>query len=559
MSLQMLAPTERSEHLIYSILPLSIATWLASQLGLSDPIQILAAVVSISSFGTIILYEFTPDQWPVNGFLRWRTRSRPSLKEAILIFNILAKTWKEEPTKRSDWRKDFLDEQVKNQVSINVNGPFIRKRTWRIRSSVYLLVSIWFIFGALGKYLTMLLGIENIENLMNPNVYSNLSFLNNNIFWLTIGVFILMLLEMIIRHRKLVSNIDQLSRFTYLNRTLSSMKLRDPSFMNTAQDEIGIQKLNYQSIDTEMNILKELLRVDDWSGFHQGWDRAYHWIHRETVRFTNEYFMYEMMKPFANIYAALRERTSGNSADINEIVRMSIQQVEWICYFIDRIIQYRAMRKTKRRYPKIRESAISYDLPLPSFYGELLHLCLNICNFTEENFENPNDLLRVAAELSTIKRDGTEAAIMWAVSHLGSGAKIYNAGAEAGFKVLLQELAKKESTYGLSSDILTQVILRGFQLDGVGSNISGQELSYDVLKKMKELRPENMDIQWQRAFARFIAKLQTDDLLNVLDDRAYITPLVDLHIIHTAMKKLLEAHKQDKTVKQKLGRFYGIS
>ena len=126
MSLQTLAPTDKSEHLIYSIFPVSFSFWIVSQLEIADPILVLSTVISLSSFGILILYELTPEQWPVNELLCFITRHRSSLGEAFLILSSLVRIWKHDPTSIEE---NYLEKKKSFQVSNVVRGPFIKKRS----------------------------------------------------------------------------------------------------------------------------------------------------------------------------------------------------------------------------------------------------------------------------------------------------------------------------------------------------------------------------------------------------------------------------------------------
>ncbi|MFW9844548.1 MAG: hypothetical protein ACFFEV_08225, partial [Candidatus Thorarchaeota archaeon] len=354
MSLSSLAPAEKTEHMIYSLLPISIATWTASLLNLSDPIQILVAIISISSFGTILLYELTPEQWAVNEIIRRRVRSRRSLKEAILVFSMMMQIWVTEPTRRTDWKNDYIEEQAKKQVSISVNRPYVTKRVWRIRASIYLIPSIWFIFNAFRNYLDILLGIEGSLSRLPDCVSWALSFLHLSMDWVILSVILLIILSGYVRHRKLPSRIDRLSRFNHLRRLLSLEKLRKPEYFDGEQqksDYLGRSMVNYLTLVTELDSLMESLMANDWSFFIDGWDRIYRWVHRETVQLYEKYFQFDLMRPFADIYNEIRNKNSGNPVNIQDVTRNAKQRLDWVCYILTTCEMYKNQRiqsQTKR-------------------------------------------------------------------------------------------------------------------------------------------------------------------------------------------------------------------
>ncbi len=555
MALSSLAPTEKTEHLIYSLLPISIATWIASLLNLSDPIQILVAIVSISSFGTILLYEFTPEQWIINEILRWRARTRKSLKEAILMFSMMIQIWNTEPTQLSDWNNDYIEEQARKQVSISVSGPYIGKRIWRIRASVYLIFSTWFIFSAFRNYLSILMAIEGASSRLPDYVSESLLLIHQNMDWIISSIILLTVASVYVRHRKLTSNIDQLSRFNYLRKILTLEKLRRPDYFGDSKeqraDDLGRSIVNYLTLVSELDALVESLTVGDWSSFFDGWDRIYQWVHRETVRFFDRYFAFDLMRPFTDIFRELRNQKAGNPVDIPEAVRKARQKLGWVCYFLKKCEEYKVQRNQswKQRISKSQSKKVDAKdtLFLPKFETHLLTLHKEVCKMTNDQIQDPNPLLKLASGFSTIKREGVEAAVMFAIGQLNEITPHYLQGSENGLRFLIAELVPDPLVTKFDPVVITIVILRGFQDGGVGYSIRMDH--HELFKKLKQFCPSEMENEWEMALAYYIRQAEQKSLKKLLDDIGFLLePARDRIRIKSALSDMRAKFKEDRQI-----------
>ncbi len=562
MSLSSLAPTEKTEHLIYSLLPISIATWIASLLNLADPIQILVAIATISSFGTILLYEFTPEQWIINEIIRWRSRSRRSLKEAILIFSVMMQLWNTEPTSQKDWKDDYIEEQAKRQVSISVSSPYVKKRIWRIRASVYLIPSIWFIFNALRNYLDVLLGIPNALNRLPSYASEFLSYLHQNmelIIWLIIS---LIVVSGFVRHWKLTSNIDQLSRFNHLRKLLTMEKLRKPEYFSDAKeqksDALGRSMLNYLTLVSELDALVESLTVNDWSSFMDGWDRIYQWVHREIVRFLEDFFAFDLMQPFTDIFRGLRNQKAGNPVNIPEVVRSARSKLGWVCYFLSKCEEYKTQRSlllNQRIRKLLRKTTNDKEtLSLPNFEKNLLVLHKEVCQWTDGQIQDPNPLLKLVSGFSTIKRDGVEAAVMFAIAQLMEITPHHLQGSENGVRFLIEELIPDPLRTKFDPDVITRVILRGFQ-DGVVA-YSVKVEHHELFKKLKQFCPPEMENEWEKALAHYIRKVEKAALKLLLDDTGFLKePAKNIPRVRSALSDIKHKFKEDRQIVNLFGKY----
>lgn len=128
MVLAEIAPTEKAEHFIYALLPVSGGIWLSVNFA-EDFLSIFAVVSVVSSLLTILLYEIRIDEHVVK---RWYARIRDDTSEitkAFLSWNLLLQTWhvviSDPPQFR--WIKDDLSDTAKKFTKSVVSSYAIRR------------------------------------------------------------------------------------------------------------------------------------------------------------------------------------------------------------------------------------------------------------------------------------------------------------------------------------------------------------------------------------------------------------------------------------------------
>jgi hypothetical protein len=523
LSFSSLAPTEKTEHLIYSILPISLATFVASFLITNEPLTILVAVISISSFGSLLLFEFTPEKPLIDEFLRRRTRSRKSLKDALLVFSLMLKAWRSEVIDVTS-EKDHLENLARNQVSLAVAGPHIGKKTWRIRASVYLIISIPFLFTALWNYIHRILTSTPIVfNDLPDLVLSFLNVFHDSLAIVIICALGLIIMEVIIRHRKLTSHIDHLARYDYLDRSLAIQRLQYPDYFSDSRspegerDEIGLQRISYQTLVAELTPLKDLLLIEDWSGFLNGWDRLYHWVCREIARYADEYWAYYLLKPATNVHKARRVEQRGELVFMDEVVQNAQDEIKRVCYFLSKVDKYQEEGPT---------------IPLPEFGSELNNLLEEICTWSDQpsNLGNILPLLEIAKRYPVIRNSGIATAVMWVLSWLE--ADNFSWGGLGGVKYLIG-LVNDEKVSSETRKLAADISLRAFERGGAGYGW-GYFFEGQSLWALWDFAPPERKQAWYNALAHFIEHGK-DKVSALIDDERFRKAVQDSPSVRDAL------------------------
>ena len=92
MSLQALAP-EKTENLVYAILPVSIGLWIASR-ATANIIDSLGMVAIFAGLGSVLLYELGLDELAIRWWYRRRTHfDNANLNFAFLSCNLFMRNW----------------------------------------------------------------------------------------------------------------------------------------------------------------------------------------------------------------------------------------------------------------------------------------------------------------------------------------------------------------------------------------------------------------------------------------------------------------------------------
>lgn len=506
LSFSSLAQTEKTEHLIYSILPISLATFVASFLVTNDPLTILAAVISISSFGSLLLFEFTPEKPLIDGVLRWRARSRKSLRDALLVFSLMLKTWRSEVIGVTE-EKDHIEDLARSQVSLVVAGPYIGKKTWRIRASVYLFLSVPFLFRALWNYIDRVMIDSPVVFRDLPQwVLRVLGALYEFLDGVVLTFLLLILTTGLIRHWSLTSHIDHLARYDYLVRTLSVQRLQYPEYFSESKsfegekDEIGLLRIPYDTLVAEIEPLRNLLEAEDWSAFLNGWDRLYQWVCRQAARQGSEHWAYYLLKPVADVNRACREENRGEPVFVDDIVHGAQEEIRRVCYFLNKVVEYQEAGAT---------------VELPRFDADLFRVLKDVCSWSlaPEKLKDTTAILQLAEKFPVIRNRGIATALMWALSWLE--ADNHSWGGLGGVKYLIT-LANDEEEPAETREMAADIALRAFEEGGAGFGW-GYFFEVEDLLVLKDLAPPERRGAWYGALAHFIDNAK-DRVADVLDD-----------------------------------------
>lgn len=553
MSFASLAPTEKTEHLVYSILPLSSALWFVSGLEVTDPIDMLTTVLALTSFFTILLYEFTPDQWLLNAILRLVARKRQSLKEAILIFNLLDRSWEKIVSERADWKnEDYFEKEVKRQVSIVVKSPHIRRITWRIRGSSWLFVSMYFIVGSYHNFLSGS-SIGNNQNLSEQI----LVILRDNAFFVWIALLALIVIVGCWRHRKLFSKIGYFTRYWYLKNMIGMIKLEQFSLFRDSspqtENQLDSLKKELRRVDPELDILNESLSVNDWELFLERWDNTYHWLHRKTVDEVERSVAYYLLKPISEFYSMLRKKNAGNPVDESRTEENCKKELGWICYFYELCDELTRTRKKNNTPSRLHDllsklqfwKSENQKLVLPDFSSEQDTLKQNICR-EDINLYDKNILFSFSDELLAMDRKSVAAAIMWAFASLEQTGKRHNRQ-ERGLSLLLSQFT--ENKYNIQLPNAARMVLLGFKEDGIGTSTKIED--HESLKELKTYAPEDMQDEWTAALVRFIKGIDKDSLSPLTSDSNFVIESAKGRPqVKTALKELKRKFKKSVELKR---------
>ena len=143
MSLAALAPTEKSENLIYVTFPLAFSL-LAATLITNNPAEWITIIGVMSPLLTIILYEFGYDETYIkNRYTEKILENRHFLTETFAGYHLYLKTWESEIVDVA-WGEKFAKHpnvEAKNHIEQAISSYPVRRRFWRLRGTLYL--QIW--------------------------------------------------------------------------------------------------------------------------------------------------------------------------------------------------------------------------------------------------------------------------------------------------------------------------------------------------------------------------------------------------------------------------------
>ena len=512
-----LAPIEKTENLIYSILPISFGTWFVSRLTLADPLANLGAVIAITSFLSLLLYELPFDQWLLNGFLRWKTRRRRSLSEALLIFDLLERRWENELKELKDFTKrDFLEYEIARQVEVIVKNPYVRMEAWRIRVAAWFVPSLWFIIFAASTYFN--------------RVGSGMNFDTSLLWiaWITLAVTISIVT--IYLHRNITSYIDHLCRYSYLDKMIGLEQLEQPglfaSKVTGPVSELDALKRDFKRIQNQLSIVSEHLKVGDWSLFLDRWDGIYHWLHRKVAAQVVSDMAYYLVKPVSDYYEMLYQKKAGNP--VNEASQKidSQRELDWICYYYDKCKAAIKKRQEENKPSKTHRLTSRFSdkpmkkrdvLPLPEFAEEHDQLKERVCK-ESINFDDFDLLPTYSSQPSKMTKNSVGSAVAWAFGFLAEQAGTKSRMQEAGLLLLLKQYERNDLNLSLATTI--GFVLSAFKKDGLGGSVGIENSA--ILKGLEPFAlPEFLD-NWAYAVARFIKALDKDGTADFISDGDFV-------------------------------------
>jgi uncharacterized membrane protein len=164
LALVSIVPAERTENLVYLLLPTAIALTIAYHLTRSVQgeeiiinVELWPVIIGIiAPVLAILLYEFSVDECILKGFYRLRlNNSSDELRNRLAIAHLVLETWEnemQEPPSVSPELKDYLGKLTKAEIEETVSSYYIHRQFWRMRATIYLTFSIPLFIYTLGNY-----------------------------------------------------------------------------------------------------------------------------------------------------------------------------------------------------------------------------------------------------------------------------------------------------------------------------------------------------------------------------------------------------------------------
>ncbi len=291
MALSTITSSERTEHLIYAILPFSVGLWILRFSMISEQIgEMLAVLGLLTSLGTIILYELGLEEHLFNGLLKRLTiNPKRNLYGIFLKWNLLVKAWVtslEEIPKleesNSGWfqrfvlkiegkkppaesmQSPYLRDQTAQIAEKTVSSNPIKRRVWRIRGFFYLILSFPFLW-VVGIETAKRTPIGIFPDWLAPILAVFLASPLWQVFMLCV-VAGLMLAVNLYRHRELVDHIQYLAEFNYLQILIAVDSVKSPGKY--------LEKTTMAQIRRELESLGEIIMRGYWSLFASKWSRV---------------------------------------------------------------------------------------------------------------------------------------------------------------------------------------------------------------------------------------------------------------------------------------------
>ncbi len=272
LALTALAPTEKSENLIYPMLPLALC--LALSVFLSPDPSYWTLITGIGApILTLILYETSPDEKFFKAIYRAKMREMENvLQDSFILLHLFIKSW--QPNLNNPFAKDIdclMDIEVENYIQNSISSYYITKRFWRLRAFFYVLPSI-LLFSISGGMIYL-------------RLFSHWIYLGGTLSFSTIigiGVIILLCFAHKERNKKLDEHILSLIKFIHYQITISTDISKNP--------ERYEKEPTFRTLSAELEANERILLRRDWSIFISRWERFRRSIEAlSTDRFDEEF------------------------------------------------------------------------------------------------------------------------------------------------------------------------------------------------------------------------------------------------------------------------------
>jgi len=280
LSLSAIAPTESTEGLIYALLPVSASLCLASILFLDTALW-LSVVGLLAPFLALFLYEMGWDEKRVGDQYK-KVLLQGSARADFYHCNVFIRTWEttlEKPPTQSDI-SDYLDSEYSSFVSSSLSSYAARRRMWRQRVSLFILLSIPLLSFVMIRTTDISLRVYIIAYL--STIFGSswaLVFYSGLLvsLWLIVTIPICYLVNKSrkARSKEVQSFLDNFVSFVYWQTMIATDAVRNPSEYQPNKEKWIVK--------TELESLEDILIQKDWRTYLERWLRVKRNIHNLAV------------------------------------------------------------------------------------------------------------------------------------------------------------------------------------------------------------------------------------------------------------------------------------
>ncbi|MHA2300124.1 MAG: hypothetical protein ACXACD_04130 [Candidatus Thorarchaeota archaeon] len=388
MALTTIASPSKSENLIYTILPLSLGLWILALISmitlqdqgilqfLPDLTQSLALVAVFVSILSIALYEIGLDEYFVKSIYRRRAGSRSLFQRySFLLWRWILRTWESETVQApyprreptgilSDFRRwlripsrpiDYIETQVDVAVQATISSPFLEKRLWRIRGSIYLFLAALFFFWSAAIAVSivgiLITDISTLIPALGPlSLFIPIALAFRDGWFLVLITFWgAQLVANWRRHMHLREHIQYSSQLHFARKSHAVLSV-------TTKGPPPFQAEN------ELETLDESLWEGSWSRFVDSFTRVTERLRDDwIVDFVEKEGLFDLVRRWASL-AYLYIESPHTPIQTRVVMQEEKEKLGWLVYY------FAVLRELKHEYDK--EAKHLVELPFPKYTEE---------------------------------------------------------------------------------------------------------------------------------------------------------------------------------------------
>jgi hypothetical protein len=311
LSLSAIAPVEKTENLIYAILPVSLGLLIGSIL-FDDSTLWLSTLAIVSPIFTILLYEIAPDEKRIEKqFRTYLVNEYSRHQKDFFNCNLFIRTW-ESTLQTYDVNIDIIKADHSDFSNSVVSSYSARRHFWRLRATWYVMISVPMLAGVALRTIDVLYRDLTVPIVGNwwPTILG--------ICWILLSCAIVYPINRAKKKRFQDTEefLESYITYQYWHTMIASDTVRTPDEYNPGSIK-GIVK-------SELNALDVILARNDWDVFMQRWNRLNRNImNLADVDFKNNFqsYAYELWGSY--IFLNRKKKPI-------EIVK---RQIEWFLYY----------------------------------------------------------------------------------------------------------------------------------------------------------------------------------------------------------------------------------